>query len=239
MAYRYHSQRTARRLAKKSRRNLIVTIIIILVLLYTTFNWILPFFINGLGFITGIVKPSQKIESLDNNILAPPVLNIPYEATNTAQINISGYASAHTKVSLFLEDGKKDTVETDSEGNFEFKDISLSLGTNNIYGKTEDEKVESLPSKLIKVTFDNERPDLSIFEPEDNKTIQGNRQLKIAGQTESQSNIFINDTRVVVDFEGKFSSIQNLNDGENIFNIKAVDQATNNIEVSRRVIFTP
>lgn len=240
MAYRYHSQRATRRLARKSRRNLIVTLIIIVFLIYATISWILPNFIGTLGFITSIFKQSKKIVTQENSTLAPPVLNIPFEATNTAQITISGYATPHTKVLIYIDDEQKDFSESNEDGNFEFKDISLSLGTNNIFGKTSDEKGESLPSKTIRVIYDNEKPVLNIFEPEDGKTVQGgDRNIKISGQTEPQAQVYINDTRVVVDSEGKFSLTQNLSDGENNFTIKAVDQASNKTEDTRKVIFNP
>lgn len=239
MAYR---TRSARRLAKKGKRNLIVTILIIAIVLYATLSWILPTFVNAVGVITGIFKsPTQTYSSAaDNPTLAPPVLVIPYEATNSSQINISGYATTDAKVKIYVDDELKQTVTVGENSQFEAKNITLGLGTNNIYGKTVDEeKRESLPSKTIRVIYDNEKPDLQVSEPEDGKQVQGERNIKVSGKTEPQATLYINDSRIILGEEGKFSSQQSLKDGENIFIIKAHDQAGNMTEITRRVTFSP
>lgn len=246
MSYR---TRSARRVARKSQRNFFYTLIIIGLLLYATIFWILPNLIGGIGFIKNIFKPAEETHSQisENASLAPPILNIPYEATATAQINIKGYGTPHSKVALYIDGAKIDTTEVSADGVFEITNVPLSLGTNNIYGKSidpdkigvdENEK-ESLPSKTIKVIYDNEKPILEISDPEDGKTIQGDKKVKVSGKTELQAQILINGSQVVIDKEGKFESIQPLNDGDNIFDIKAQDAAGNYTEISRRVIYQP
>lgn len=243
MAYRYRSGYKARKLAKQSRRNFLVSLILVGLLLYATITWILPALINSIGFVKDQVKPQQKVETVSskNSSLPPPVLNIPYEATNSAEINIKGYGTANSKVAIFLDDEKKDIVDVSSDGTFEFVNIPLVLGTNNIYGKSIDEEdLESLPSKTLKVIYDNEKPLLNLTEPEDGKTIQGgDRKVKIAGNTEVGAQIFINDSQTIVDKDGNFSLEQILNDGENVFNIQALDKALNFQEISRRVTYNP
>ncbi|MBI2040306.1 hypothetical protein HYT18_04475 [Candidatus Microgenomates bacterium] len=242
MAYRYRSRRSTRKLARKSKRNFILTLILVIFLIYATISWILPFFINALGYINSLVKPPAKLvlESSENASLAPPVFNIPYEATNSPQINIQGYASPNILVRLYLDEGSTKEVNAQSDGSFLIENVELALGTNNIWGKTVDEKgKESLSSKTIKIIFDNEKPLLEVTEPEDGKQISGERRLKLTGKTEAEAKVFINDSRVIVDKDGNFSTDQSLNDGENIFTIKAIDQASNSSEIVRRVIFTP
>lgn len=243
MAYKYQSRRSIKRLARKSRRNFLITIILVLALSYVTLTWILPTFIGGIGFITNTINPAKKPESniKDNLTLAPPVLNIPFEATASSQIDIKGYTTPNSKVKLFIDDEPKDTVSSDTDGSFTFKNVSLNLGTNNIYGKTTDDKGnESLPSKLIKLNFDNEKPTLSISEPEDNKKIQGGeKKIRVSGKTEPGNNVFINGTQAIVNFEGNFSIEQPLNDGDNLITIKATDQAANTAQEQRTVNYTP
>lgn len=241
MSSRYQYRRV-KRYQNKSKRNFIATIIIILVLLYVTFVWILPFLIGGVGFIKNFTNPSKKVViPSDQTTLAPPVLNIPYEATNTAQIDIGGFASSGAKVELFLDDDKKQTVEVSVDGSFKFSDVALSLGTNNIYGKTLDEKnQESLPSKTLVIIFDNEKPNLDISEPEDNKIINGGeKKVKISGKTEAGVLVYVNSNQVIVDKDGNFTTTLDLNEGDNNFDIKAIDTANNSNEVSRKVVFHP
>lgn len=243
MAYRYSSKRVARKLTRNSQRNFIITLILIVVLFYVTLTWLLPSLITGIGFVKGAVKPTTKtaINSTENTALAPPILNIPYEATNTAQIDIKGYSASRSKVKLFLDDEEKQTIESDGNGEFTFKNIPLSLGTNNIYAKTDDDKnQESLPSKTIKILYDNEKPDLILNEPEDDKKIQGgDKKIKFSGKTDPETSIFINGTQIIVDKDGNFSSEQLLNDGDNNFTVKAEDKASNINEISRKVTYTP
>lgn len=235
--YQYKS---LKRIQNKSRRNFFISLIIIIALLYIAFAWILPNLIGGLGFIKNFTNPSKKIASLDNQVsLAPPVLNIPFEATNTAQIDISGYSTPGAKVELFIDDDKKQTVDVSADGSFNIDDIALSLGTNNIFGKTLDEQgKESLPSKNLKILYDNEKPTLSMAEPEDNKVINGgDKKVKISGKSEPGTNIYINNTQVIMDKEGNFSTTLDINEGDNDLIIKAVDKATNVTEISRRVTY--
>lgn len=243
MAYnRYRSRRSAKRLARKSRRNFFITLIIVAVLAYSTINWILPNFINGIGFLKNIIKPSSKtFQSADMSAIAPPVLNIPYEATNSAQIDIRGFGTPNSEVMLFIDDDLKQTTDTSSDGSFAFENVALSLGTNNIYGKTADaDGNESLPSKVVKIIYDSEKPPLVINEPEDNKKIQGgDKKVRVTGHSDPGVKIFINDTQVIVDKDGNFAFDQALNDGDNSIFIKAVDTASNITEEERRVTYTP
>ena len=81
---------------------------------------------------------------------------------------------------------------------------------------------------------------MQVLEPEDGKTIQGgDKKVKIAGTTEPQAQILINDSQVVVDKDGKFESTLSLNDGENNFTIKALDSTGHSTEISRRVVYQP
>lgn len=239
MAY---ANRSTRRLAKKTKRNLLTTVILIVILIYATLNWILPTFVGGIGFINDIIKPPKQPEVSvgENATLAPPVFNIPYEATNTAKIDIRGYATYNSKVKFYLDDELKDTVDAKEDGSFTIKDVSLSLGTNNIYGKTVDDKDrESLSSKTIKLILDNEKPKLEIFEPSDGKAVQGERKMKVVGKTEPNAEVYINGNRTIVNSEGGFTMEVSLSDGENVFNIKSQDKASNYIETIRRVTFQP
>lgn len=238
MSYR---RRSSRRRYNRSKRNLFATLLIVLILLFISFNYILPFFITTIGQASSIFKKSSlKNESVaENPILAPPVLIIPYEATNSAQIDIKGYATAGSKVKLFIDDQLADEIEVDSSGSFVFKDISLNLGTNNIYGKTVDDKnQESYSSKNIKLIYDNTKPTLSVTEPEDGKVVTGGaKEAKVSGKTDPDAQVTVNGTVIIVNSEGNFSSAISLTEGDNNFNIRATDPAGNFVEIARKVIY--
>lgn len=237
-----YRKRYIRRVSKQSKRNLFITIPLVGFILYATMVWILPNFVNVLGEVTSFFKPHNKqVKNISENpYLAPPVFNIPFEATNTAKINIDGFATPNSKVNLYLDDVQKEVVDVDSEGKFIFYDVDLNLGTNNIYGKTLDEKKqESLASKSLKVVYDNEKPNLQLISPADGTQIQGDRKITIEGSTEVDAKVYINGSQIILGKDGKFKIDQFLNDGENIFKVKAVDRASNEVEDERRVNFTP
>ncbi len=243
MPSKYHSRRAVRRLARKSKRNFFITLTIVSLISYFSLTWILPNFIGGLGFVTNIVKPSQKTvtQASENANLAPPVLNISYEATNTTEISIAGFGTPNSKVKLYIDDETKQTIDVSSDGSFTFENVTLGLGTNNIYAKTLDEDgKESLPSKTIRILYDNEKPTLNINEPEDNKVVQGgDKKVIVSGKTEPGVKIFINDSQTIVDAEGNFSTEQPLNEGDNTISVKAVDIAGNITEIQRSVKYNP
>ena len=239
MAYR---TRSARRMYRKTRHHFLATIIIITVLLFVTINWILPALINGLGFLRGLTSQPQKQEAIsENTSLAPPILSIPFEATNSSQIDVSGFATAHSKVKIFVDEQLKSEVEAKDDGSFTAERIELSLGTNLIFGKTvDDQNQESLSSKAIKIILDNEKPTLIINEPEDNKKIQGgDKKVKVSGKTDVGAKILVNDNQIVVDKDGNFTNDLAINEGDNIVTVKAIDSATNTTEVQRKVTYTP
>lgn len=243
MAYRYRSRRSIKKLARKSQRNFILTLAVVGILIYSTINWVLPSFIEGVGFIKNIIKPAQKSFSSisENAALAPPVLNIPFEATNSAEIGIKGFGTLNSKVNLYIDDNLKQTVDVLNDGSFLAEKVSLNLGLNNIYGKTLDETgKESLPSKTIQLSFIYDKPNLTINEPEDGKIVQGgDRKIKISGKTDPNVKIFINDNQIVVSQDGNFSTDININEGDNIISVRAVDTASNLTELQRRVNYAP
>lgn len=243
MAYKY-SSRLARNQAKKSKRKFTLSIIFIILILYATLMWVLPNFIGALGLISGILKPNNQINQVstaDNSLFAPPVLTIPFESTNSSQIIIEGYAAPNSKVAIYVEDKQIIEAKTKPDGSFTTDKIDLSLGTNNIYGKTIDDKENgSLPSKTLKVFYDNEKPTLEIGEPEDNKTITGgDKKVTVKGKTDPGTNIFINYQKIILDSEGNFQQSVSINDRENILTVKARDSAGNETEVARKVIYKP
>lgn len=228
-----------RRIAQKSKRRLLLTVIISAVLIYLLTTWFLPQFIGGLSLINHLKdQPPTPIPADENAILAPPVLNIPYEATNTASIKIKGYALAQTEVEIYLDDELKSTLKATDDGSFLSEDILLSLGINNIYGKTVDSKGEkSLPSKLIKVIYDNERPKLELREPADNQ-LATNAKITVSGATDSEGSLItINGTRVIINYAGDFSQTVDLTEGENVISVVASDPAGNTSQISRKVTY--
>lgn len=232
----------ARRYEKRSRNKFIFTLIIIAFLLYSLLAWILPTLIGGLSFFNKFKhNPKPPTPVSEDITIAPPVLNIPFEATNTAQIKIKGYAQPHSKIEVYIDDDLKTTATTDENGSFTSGNIPLNLGTNNIYGKTVNDKGDkSLSSKPITITFINEKPKLEVSSPQDNQVIKGgDKKVTVSGSTDTSGDITVtvNGSQAIVDESGNFSQTIAVNDGDNNIVIAAADQAGNSTQISRRVTY--
>lgn len=211
-----------------------------MVVSYVFFMWILPFVIGQLSFLnkknTTVDAESLKIDEA----IAPPVLYIPYEATNSASLPISGYAAPLSRVEVYVDDEIKSQTSTDTEGKFTTGDIALNLGTNNITAVTiNDRDKKSLPSKNIKLYYSNEKPKLEISEPGDGAEIKGgDKKVKVAGKTDPNNSIAVNGSTVIVDSEGNWQTVIVLNDGDNTLTITSSNSFGNTNQTQRIVKYT-
>ena len=222
----------------RAKKRLIITIVGILIVSYVFFVWILPFVIGQLSFLNK-KNTTVDVESLKiDEAIAPPVLYIPYEATNSASLEFSGYAAPLSKVELYIDGEIKNQTTTDSEGKFTTSPVALNLGTNNISAVTiNDADKKSLPSKNIKLYYSNEKPKLEISEPADGAQLSGDKKVKVAGKTDVNNSVTVNGSTVIIDSEGAFQTVVALNDGENTLTIRASNTFGNTEETSRKVNF--
>lgn len=234
-----YKPRSIRKFEHKTHRKVIGTVIISIILLYLTFTFGIPFLISSLSIFQK--HPTTQAAEKYDDTLAPPVLNIPFDATNSASIDIDGYATADAQIELYINDTPVQKTFTDSSGAFRFGLVALQIGRNYIYGKTISDDKSSLPSKGIKLDYSNEKPNLEIYEPTDNKTQSGgDKRVKIVGKTdEIGTSVTINDKQVYVNSEGKFSDERDLNAGDNPIIITATNKYGNTTQIIRKVIFNP
>lgn len=233
-----------RRWEKKSRKRLYLTIIIVGILLYSFFTWFMPALIGGLSFVNQFKStPAPQTPVSENITLAPPVLNIPFEATNSAVIQIKGYASPNTSVKIYVDDDLKSTTKTSDGGDFVSDEITLSLGTNNIYGEAVDDKDnKSLPSKTIRLIYGNEKPELSLESPSDNQTVSGgDKKVSVTGKVSPKEgmSVTINGMIIILKDNGGFSQTVDINEGDNNIIVIAKDRTGNIAQITRNVIYTP
>lgn len=240
--YPSYKPRSLRRAEKKLKKNLVLTIVVIFVIAFVLLNWGLPALIGGLSAFNRLKPEEKKVElNLEDSAIAPPVLNIPFVATNSATIKISGYAAPKSKVELYLDDDLKDTVTTSIDGGFVFENVSLSVGINNIYGKTIDDKNHtSLPSKNIRLNYSSEKPKLEVTEPSDGQEVKGgDKKVNVSGKTDPDNLVSVNGQTTIVNSDGNFSIAININDGDNTLSILATNSIGNINKIERRVKYTP
>jgi hypothetical protein len=237
--YNNYKPRSLRKQEQKSIRKFIYTVIFGIFILFFLITWGLPNLIGSLTIFRKATSPATQAVVVEDTAIAPPVLNIPYEATNTANIRVNGYSSPGTKVELYLDDELKNTTEVGDDGSFTTDEITLSLGTNNIYGKTLDQDKKSLPSKNIKVLFNNEKPTLDIISPSDNQQVKGgDKKVVVSGKTDPENNVTVNGSTVIVNNDGAFSTTVSLNDGDNTINITSTNMFGNSTKTERKVNYS-
>ena len=237
----YYKPRSVRKNESKTRKKLIWSLIISIALLFIILRYVLPALVGNLSYINKFKSNSTVTPISEGVKLAPPVLNIPYEATNTASIKVKGFATANAKVKIFLDDNLVSTITADQDGSFVTEPINLSVGTNNIYGKTMSEVGnDSLSSKTIQILYSNEKPMLQISEPPDGKEIKGgDKKVKVVGQTDVDNDLTINGTKIILNGDGHFSTDINLNDGENNLMVVATNSVGNFTTLQIKVTYTP
>lgn len=236
-----YTPRSIRTKERKTKKLLIRNIILGIIIIYGVFFWGLPALVGGLSFLHRSPSSSKATTSPVEDIsVAPPVLNIPYEATNTATIKISGYTTPNSKVELYVNGDLKTKANAGSDGNFQTDDIALVLGTNNIYGKTIDSANKtSLPSKSIQLTYSNEQPKLDLSSPGDNTQVKGgDKKVNVSGNTDPSNTVSINGTITVVDSQGHFSYDAPLNDGDNTITVSVTNSVGNTTQIQRKVNYS-
>lgn len=232
--------RSLRRIESKSRNRIILAIIVVCFLLYSAVNWGLPALIGGLSQINKIKPKPSVVRETTGDAVAPPVLNIPFEATNSATLVITGYASSNAKIEIYMDDELKTAIESDSSGGFITSPLSLSVGTNNIYGITRVGDSKSLPSKNIRLLYNNEKPELQVTEPPDNHEVKGgDKKVRVSGKTGTDNSVMINGSTLILNGDGSFFNEVSLNEGDNTITIVATNQYHNTTSVEKKVKYTP
>lgn len=225
----------------KTRSRIVWSVIAVIALGFVTLNWGLPALIGGLTSVSNLKPKPSSAAVIQDAAIAPPVLNIPFEATNSATIYINGYATPNAKVEIYIDDELKSTIQSESSGNFSTPSIPLNLGSNSIYGVTlDDNNRKSLPSKAIRVLFNNEKPKLELKEPADGTEIKGgDKKVKVIGSTDSQNSVTVNGSTVILNGDGGFFTEVGLNDGDNTIKVVSLNQFKNSTVIERIVKYSP
>jgi len=162
--------------------------------------------------------------------IAPPTLNPAVNATNSAQITVSGYAQKNQSVSLYVNNQLVDKTSVDDNNNFHFSSVSLQAGQNTIQAKAEaDNNKTSGFSNGITISYIKNPPSLSIDQPQDGQGFSKSSSptVGIQGQTNTGANVTVNGSWAIVDDQGKYNYLYTLKDGDNDIKVVATDQAGN------------
>lgn len=234
--------RLSRRLESQSKKSFYFSILGILIILFILVRFGIPLLINFSLFISGSKSSSESENSNSASFVAPPVIDpLPYDATSSAQISISGKAFPEQTINLYINDELVDKVSVIDNDSFIFKDIILKPGENSIKTKAlADDKKQSDYSNTITVSLKKEPPALSVDSPSDNQSFpKDENTANVSGKTDPGVKVTVNDFWAIVDSDGKFSYTLKLHDGDNQIKIIATDDAGNKTEKEIKVTYSP
>ena len=168
-----------------------------------------------------------------------PFVAAPVAATSSATLTLSGFSQKGYTVVVVDNSQEKGRQAANDDGSFK-TDVTLDQGDNQLTVYAVDQnKKQSDVSQTYHVKFSDQPPALDITQPQDKANIQGkqNQKLTIEGKTDPQVQVTVNDRLIFVKDDGSFSTVQQLNEGDNNFTVKAVDDAGNNTQKQFTVSF--
>ena len=186
---------------------------------------------TGTDFVAKDVLPPQQ-----------PQINAPAAAVNSNQIKFQGFTEPQAEVTLLQDKREKQTTIANETGAFSF-DVKLTEGDQVLAALAVDKAGnKSALSKEYVVILDTKIPEdlkLSLSEGITEVIGKDKAAYKIDGVTEPKAKVYINGRMVLPNKDGEFSTLFQLQPGENSITFKVVDQGGNEYQVERKVVFTP
>lgn len=196
---------------------------------------VIPGFIRAVDSFLDSGNPFEVQDTLPPQ---PPRLSIPYEATTSAKITVTGFGEAGAEVDLTVNNSSPVTAEINDEGQFE-TELQLDKGENTIIVLARDAAGNESATKTYTVDYDTEKPYIDLEGLEDGSEITGKdkQDFDLKGATEPRAQISINDRSIYTDSQGNFSTRYRFEEGENKLVFKSVDRAGNVAEKTITVNF--
>lgn len=230
---------SSRRLKKEKKKVVSQSIMMIGVAAILLFSFIFVVIPNFFTFINNFLDSSTPFQEEDTTPPQIPIISAPINATNSAELKITGFGEPESFVIVIQNGSKNERVTISEDGSFEVP-LTLETGENKISAYSVDQaENESATTKDYITIYDTTAPSIEIIEPADGTKFEtrANQSITITGKTgedEAGTKIYINDRVVFPKDDGTFSYSYRLNEGENKLEIRAQDKAgnTNKIEVT-------
>ena len=232
--------RLSKTLDESSKKTLALSLlgIIIIIALIAVFG--VPF-LETFAKLTSREDTGTQKTAEEPVLILPPEFNPTFEATNSAEISLSGSAEEGDTIKLYQNGRLIDETEITSDKSFQITGIELKEGENSFKAKAFKDTKESRFSDTLTIHYRREAPKLSIDYPSEGQGI-GNKdgdRLQIEGTTDPNVKVTINGSQAVVDDEGKFKYVLPIKGGENSIKAVATDDAGNKTELERKFTYNP
>lgn len=218
--------------ARQFRQRLIIIGLLAIILIGLLATVGLRALVNSSLFVREFI--SQKSEDTEtnqnDNFFGSLNLDPVPEATNSAQLVVSGNAVDFTHIEFYINDQKVEEIDLNDSPQFSEEIGDLKKGVNNLSIKAVNEKLKKeKTSDTFNVSYIDEKPKLEIKEPSDKSRTTKN-EISIIGETGKEITIRINNSPVIVDAQGTFRHSVRLKEGENKIKVNATDKAGNKEE---------
>lgn len=207
---------------KQLMQRLAVAFVLFIAFIIFFFNTGIKFLVSSTLFLNQLANKGSKQQAVQqtttfNTVNIDPIPS----ATNSATLTFSGTALNFDQLEIYLNDEKQDEISISDTFSGEIK--GLEKGTNTVYfiAKSTSSK-ETKKTSSYDVLYKNDKPKLEIQEPSDNSKTN-KEDIKISGTTDKETTIRVNGSPLIVDVDGKFTTMFRLKTGENKLHITAED----------------
>ena len=222
---------------KNSLKQAVFFFFLTIVLLVVIFFLGIPGIVKLAVLLGGKDTTSQQTEQ--NIPVSQPRLSPLPQATNSAQLAISGYAPEGMEVMILLNGQNIKKITTNKDGEFSIRAIELKEGNNTIEAVGIDGENQS-EAYATTVFLKKEAPELEISSPKDGDSFfDKDKEIEVKGITETGSLVTVNEHLAIVDSSGSFTNMVVLSEGENEIKIQSQDKAGNKEEIVLKVNYTP
>ncbi len=237
-------------LAKKHEQALVKKIVIISVFCFAGVILVIYFAIPAMVKIADVWDttrnsnvPNNSANGLDLPLQKPTFNSLPFDATSSASLTLTGRAEPGLTVHLIVNTAEKANVIADNQGSFTFANVGLVAGTNSFSGYTQNNtgKKSALTTSYT-VTVDTSIPKIEALAPNSGDIFSGASQavIEVKGKTDEATEVYINGSRGILNADGTFAQKVQLQPGENTLTMYAMDGAGNkSVDVSRKVNYNP
>ena len=235
MKQRFRINRLAKKEEAATVKRIFALSVISAILALFMFTLGIPLLGKFADFLELILGSQNQQQSQEGRNITPPNLDPIPAATNSATLNIRGFAAEGESVELYLNNNPFAKAETTS-GNFSFEDITLQDGENSTAAKSlSSTGQESEFSKTLTIKLDTQSPTLTVENPQQNQSFSSNNRIKVSGKTDQDSQVYANGFLANINSEGQFEILIPVAEGDSQVEIRAIDEA-GNVTVEKRNI---
>ncbi len=238
---RRRPSRLARTSDKQNKRQAVIFAIatVVVIGLLIQFG---PLLINVFGNVVYTLRggDAETSQPTGKELLQPPILSGVSSATHSAKLSFSGIApDSKGLIEIYVNDSLEEEIDLEDSSDFS-AEVFLEKGKNTIKARySVDGKTSSFTEEHI-VTYTTEKPKLEVSFPADNANFtRADKNINVTGATDPENSVTVNSFRAIVDSDGSFSYLLQLNDGENNLIIEATNQAGVTTQKTLKVTYQP